>query len=58
MILSLRPVGGIFSKLATNIYLLDKTSLVCFDNLYPFFKVKGEFSLKICLEPVDGFHLT
>ena len=45
------------SKLA-KVYLLDKTKTwFGFGDLDPVFKVTGEFSLKIFLEPVDGFHL-
>ena len=50
MMLSLEPVGGCFSKLAE--LLFD------FGDLDPIFMVTGKFSLKICFEPVDGFHLT
>ena len=45
-------------KLA-KVYLFDKTKpLFGVDELDPIFKVTGDFSLKICPEPVDGFHLT
>ena len=46
------------SKLA-KVYLFDKTKplfVIC--DLDPIFKLTNEFSLKLCLEPVDGFYLT
>ena len=58
MILLLGPVDGIFSKLA-KVYLLDKIKpWFGFGDLDPIFKVTGVFSLKMWLEPVNGFHLT
>ena len=57
MMLSLEPVDGFFSKLA-KVYLFDKTKpLFGLRGLDPIFKVTGEFSLKICLDQVDAFHL-
>ena len=48
-----------FSNLA-KVYLFDKTKPLfelCELDPVPIFRVTGEISLKICLEPVDGFHL-
>ena len=58
MILSLEPMDGFLSKLA-KVYLFDKTKplfVIC--DLDPILKLTNEFSLKLCLEPVDGFYLT
>ena len=57
--ISLRPANGVFFQTCNlGKSIRQDLSLVCFGNLDPFFKVTGEFSLKICLEPVDGCHLT
>ena len=58
MMLSLEPVDGIFFSKLAKVYLFDKTKpLFGFGDLDPIFRVTGEFSLKICLEPVNGFLL-
>ena len=42
----------------SKVYLCDKTKpLFGIGDLDPIFRVTSEFSLAICLEPVDGFHL-
>ena len=41
-----------------NLQLSYSRALVCFCDRDPFFKVTGIFFPKICLEPVDRFHLT
>ena len=56
MMLSHEPVNGFFPNLQ-RYYLLEfrqDKDLYGFGDLEPIFKVKGEFSLKICLEPVNG----
>ena len=61
MILLLGPVDGIFfpNLQSLKVYLLDKIKpWFGFGDLDPIFKVTGVFSLKMWLEPVNGFHLT
>ena len=54
MMLSLEPMDIMFSKL----YLFDKTKpLFGHGDLAPIFKVTSKFSIKICLEYMDGFYL-
>ena len=54
MMLSLEPMDIMFSKL----YLFDKTKpLFGHGDLAPIFKVTSKFSIKTCLEYMDGFHL-
>ena len=47
-----------FFQTCKNVSFRQDKFLYGFGDLQPIFKVKGEFSLKICLEPVNGFHLT
>ena len=51
MILSLEPMDGFFFQTCKGISVWS-------DDLNPILGSQANFPYKICLEPVDGFHLT